>query len=418
MMASPAVHLLCLIEGTGQPFQISIPADSDGDTLRQLIFRARRKVLPPDVHDLVLLKVNVDPHDPNIYLPLLRYDQHVEGVEQLVLSDQIQVIWQELPPADRIHVFVTFDFEDRHAFMEAAHLVYNEFWNKNLDNLLEPVPDCGNFKYLTREKIERLGLRESFYFPAVALLVREEYKVAYDYLRSHHDDDPNRSHNGMIVTGQPGIGKSCFLYYLLFRLLGDTIPVAFQLGKRFILFKETGVQLCDAEDHLATRNMPRGTWALSDSLVHFEQPCAAFLFAGQGGIAWVVQTTSPAERRWKAWKNQCTADIYWMDVSPLAELIATGKVLQNYNSWGPSARLCISLAGQPEVAEAHESDVVNDAFKLTMSDVEFDDLGKGSPAHRIFVQRPTSNRRIPRLEFGTDRLRAIVARAYAERSMT
>ncbi|KAF8274008.1 hypothetical protein EI94DRAFT_1794659 [Lactarius quietus] len=196
MASHPVVHLLCLIEGTGQPFQISIPADSDGDTLRQLIFRTRRKVLPPDVYDLVLLKVNVDPNRPDIYLPLLRFDIYAEGVEQVVLPDQIQVIWQEPPPADRIHVFVTFDdppeeFQERHLLLETAHRVYNEFWDKNFDSLLVPVPDCGNFKYLTREKIKDLGILPNFSFPEVALLVREEYKVAYDYLLSQHSD-PNR----------------------------------------------------------------------------------------------------------------------------------------------------------------------------------------------------------------------------------
>ncbi|KAF8269549.1 hypothetical protein EI94DRAFT_1799111 [Lactarius quietus] len=114
-----------------------------------------------------------------------------------------------------------------------------------------------------------------------------------------------------------------------------------------------------------------------------------------------------------------------MDVPPFVELIALGKILHvdidllrdNYNKWGPSARLCIDLTRQPEEAKAHESDVVKAAYNLTRSDVEFDALDKELPTHRIFFQRPKSpsDRRESKLEFGTDHLRAIVARAYAER---
>ena len=43
----------------------------------------------------------------------------------------------------------------------------------------------------------------------------------------------------------PNSGKSCFLYYLLFRLLSMKKSVAFQVGDKFLLFQDTGVRLCD-----------------------------------------------------------------------------------------------------------------------------------------------------------------------------
>ncbi|KAF8274009.1 hypothetical protein EI94DRAFT_979562 [Lactarius quietus] len=158
-----------------------------------------------------------------------------------------------------------------------------------------------------------------------------------------------------------------------------------------------------------------------------DEPCPAFLRAGAGRKAWVVQTTFPAEKRWKNWEKRCKAAVYWMDVSPLAELIALGKILHvdinllrdNYNKWGPSTRLCMDLTRLPyKDVKAHESDVVKAAYDLIKGDVEFDALDKESPIHRIFVQRPKSlsDRQESIVEFGTDHLRAIVARAYAEYS--
>lgn len=63
--------------------------------------------------------------------------------------------------------------------MEAAHFVYHTFWQENLNEILQPVPDCGDFKYLTEWQIDSLGLTEHFLYPEDVLLVCEEYEIAY-----------------------------------------------------------------------------------------------------------------------------------------------------------------------------------------------------------------------------------------------
>ena len=99
--------------------------------------------------------------------------------------------------------------------------------------------------------------------------------------------------------------------------------VTFQVGDRFLLFQDTGVRLCDV-NFSSGQIIPDGTWALADSHHHFEEPCDAFLNACKSGRAWVVQTTSPLEDKWRLWEKEYGADIFWMDVVTLDELNALG----------------------------------------------------------------------------------------------
>ena len=224
--------------------------------------------------------------------------------------------------------------------------MYYKFWWEGLDELLQPVPGC-DLKYLSKENISSLKLRHLCYNESV-LLVREEYEVTYKYLQSwEEEEDPCRRGASMVVTGHPGIGmhislaavslltivlsrtpnlnlgKSCFLYYLLFRLLSMKKSVAFQVDDKFLLFHDTGVRLCDITSY-SGQIIPDGTWTLANSHRRFEEPCDAFLNACKSGCARVVQTASSLEDKWRLWEKECDADMYWMDVITLDELTALG----------------------------------------------------------------------------------------------
>ena len=93
------------------------------------------------------------------------------------------------------------------------------------------------------------------------------------------------------------------------------------------------------------------------------------------------------------------------------------KILRDsYNSWGPSARDCLGFAKNPQAIGRHEQDVFCAASELTKDASHFTDFQVPSAMHQIFVVRPSpDSREIASVEFGTDRLRDIVARAYAQR---
>ncbi|KAH9001047.1 hypothetical protein EDB92DRAFT_2847 [Lactarius akahatsu] len=107
-----------------------------------------------------------------------------------------------------------------------------------------------------------------------------------------------------------------------------------------------------------------------------------------------------------------------MEVVPFDELNALGKILglnaerlrNNYNLWGPSARVCISLTKNPDDVGSHAQSVADAANSLTSQYGDF----KSTSTRKLFVVRPTSSsRRMATVEFGTNHLRGIVARAYA-----
>ena len=96
------------------------------------------------------------------------------------------------------------------------------------------------------------------------------------------------------------------------------------------------------------------------------------------------------------------------------------KILRdNYHSWGPSLRNCLRFTEEPEVISAYNQDVFQIASELTKDPSHFIDFKSPSATHRIFVVRPSSNsRRMAIVEFGTNRLREIFARAYIQQDST
>jgi len=224
-------------------------------------------------------------------------------------------------------------FAGKRRLLEAANLVFHDFWgeNKNLDIALHRVPGHDSFQYLTEEKVNSLYLGTLGY-PGKALLIRPEYEAMYNELLSSNREC--HGVGGVVVTGQPGIGmclspavsflnvnqvqgKTCFLYYLLFRLLNSEKTVALQVNDRFVLFEDTGVLLYDASNSL----IPNGTWMLTDSHVKYHDPCGAFLHAHTIRTGWMVQTTSLVTR-WVEWQKEHISPVYYMDVFSEDELLA------------------------------------------------------------------------------------------------
>ncbi|KAH8990815.1 hypothetical protein EDB92DRAFT_1816611 [Lactarius akahatsu] len=237
------------------------------------------------------------------------------------------------------------------------------------------VPDHGEFQYLKKGQIDSLGLAALLYNES-ALLIRKEYKVIHDDLRSY-ERDPTRRGGGVVVTGQPGIGKSCFLYYLLLRLLGTRTPVAFQVERKFVLFQETGVQMCGCEADNG-RIIPSRAWALADSHPGFDQP----------------------------YELKALGEILGLDTQSLRD---------NYNSWGPSARLCVTFTRTPILVPGHKQAVIRAAREFTQEVNHFDILDMSLASQRIIIARPTAVRQVATAEYGTNRLRGFVSRAYAQR---
>ncbi|KAH9011684.1 hypothetical protein EDB84DRAFT_1647058 [Lactarius hengduanensis] len=285
--------------------------------------------------------------------------------------------------------------------------MYYKFWGKDLNTLLQPAWDS-NFQFLAKEQIDYLGLKAHFLYDGDVLLVRNEYKVAFPTLQTYKK---NPRSGGVVVTGQPGIGKTCFLYYLLFYLLSARDTIAFQ---------DSGVGIFKTTSIYAQR-IPKGTWVLTDSHDGFEKPCPAFLSTSTSN-AWIVQTTSPTPDLWAKWHKERSAHIYWMDVFPLNELNALGTILDlnlkslcdNYDLWGPSARVCISLMDPDRVGD-HILVVASAAYQFINNIKQFDRLNAALLSHRLFAVQPTKDsRQDVTAEFASRHLLGFVSHAYAK----
>ncbi|KAI0692108.1 hypothetical protein BC835DRAFT_1416774 [Cytidiella melzeri] len=179
------------------------------------------------------------------------------------------------------------------------------------------------------------------------ILSRDEYKQAYITIEDAHQQILNGISKarslGFILTGQPGIGKSTFLAYVLKERLQRKLPTAVELpgnGKKYVLFSNAGVEVYDDDDTPEKGDAAdlANVWALSDSTSAYPSPCHAF----RASKAVIIQATSPAKHRWNNWKKTRNACIYLMDVWTPGEIGAVLYVLV-YNSRNPCVALNFEL---------------------------------------------------------------------------
>uniref|UniRef100_U9T1W8 Crinkler family protein n=1 Tax=Rhizophagus irregularis (strain DAOM 181602 / DAOM 197198 / MUCL 43194) TaxID=747089 RepID=U9T1W8_RHIID len=96
------------------------------------------------------------------------------------------------------------------------------------------------------------------------LYVRKSYKYLYNKLEKKSADGLKR----FLITGTSGIGKSCFLIYVLIQLLCDDVTVIFQPlnDKYFYCFKNLTVTRGTYDDFLSLLGSPT-TWYLADGAI-------------------------------------------------------------------------------------------------------------------------------------------------------
>ncbi|KAK2798546.1 hypothetical protein FQN50_008814 [Emmonsiellopsis sp. PD_5] len=106
-----------------------------------------------------------------------------------------------------------------------------------------------------------------------------------------------------LVTGEPGIGKTEFLLYLLWRLLGEEISVLSKIESSeddYVLFSNGHAYLVPPSylvDSVTRSELNRDLWVLVDSMA-FENGLPSELKKWNGISPMLVYTTSPRASRW------------------------------------------------------------------------------------------------------------------------
>jgi hypothetical protein len=211
---------------------------------------------------------------------------------------------------------------------EAGRALHDVSWGQEY-----PV-ETVTFKHHTFRFYNR-GELLSHFFPSAALrlesciLIRDEYRLAYEHFERLQVEAPSDDVPNFVLTGQPGIGafficclvtksagcyvfsgKTTFIVYALLRRLHRCQPTVVQFTEsHFVLFDETGAHRFPSS-YAYCHKIPSGAWALADSGQMLVEPGSA-LFRDPVVL---VQTTSPAARRWKEWTKQHSANLYLMQL--------------------------------------------------------------------------------------------------------
>ncbi|KDQ07448.1 hypothetical protein BOTBODRAFT_48814 [Botryobasidium botryosum FD-172 SS1] len=257
------------------------------------------------------------------------------------------------------------------------------------------------------------------------ILIRDEYKVAFEHISSM----PRQRCGGVTICGQPGIGKSLCLYYLLIRRLLMGLPVALQaVRETVLLFLESGTYAVHDADIL--NFLPEDTWALVDSGLSVNQP-APFL-SYPSSPYFIIQAASPRPGRmdWQKYKH---AKMFYMRPWDWEEIVSAAPFQPSevpltlmglrfvYNLFGPSARECYMLAEDYAYTSQRVSDVkkyLRSMQQISLQQIldDLDSAPQDHISHQVFCVFPDSESRLsPRHDFLTRYTGRLVLDCWVEK---
>ncbi|KAH9172531.1 hypothetical protein EDB89DRAFT_1964677 [Lactarius sanguifluus] len=348
--------------------------------------------------DLALLKVDIEP-EPHHCGDDIQDLRAPDDADTLDVSQRICDIWRRRPDSGplHLHICVRRPSTAMSKLLDAALRLHRNLWGNDLQGLLKSFP------WVIKAKVNRLGLRSLGYQEDV-LVFRQEYTIAFESL--HLGSPMSRSGKpGVVVVGQPGSGKSSFIYYLLLRQLSDKKSTAFQVSSgHFVLFRDRARVYSGRDKGV----VPEGTLALTGL------QCNAFLDAPWVRDTWIHSLQPLGLGSSWGWHHanvfiKALGNILGLDVS---------EFIRIYNKWGPSARNCVQFSQRHVLECAHEShvyaaacDFVEDFYaarrrlidRYTLSDPLFSirakETDRSVPVARVILKAAVKTYAVNRVEF-------------------
>ncbi|KAA8894705.1 hypothetical protein FN846DRAFT_894844 [Sphaerosporella brunnea] len=201
-------------------------------------------------------------------------------------------------------------------------------WRPDVEGVelqLTPAPE----KMATYLELKKLFGQEASQIPSPSMvlpcgtkriLVLEDYRTLYDIISQRNEsfndewdttiyNEPSRH---MVISGNPGIGKSCFLSYCLLRRLSERERTVFMCQGDTAMcytFDEQGVQHVPIEE---AADMGRDVWCLADDTPPVQ------LYRTKEWM--IVHAASPAHK-YKEWSKYARAECFYMDLWSWTELV-------------------------------------------------------------------------------------------------
>ncbi|KAG7088200.1 hypothetical protein E1B28_012217 [Marasmius oreades] len=239
--------------------------------------------------------------------------------------------------------------------------------------------------------------------------------------------DPSCPYSTFIVCGMPGIGKTCFLYYVLVERLLRNLPTCFQTEKSsFTYWCAEGVSEISTLGKFR-RRLSNDVWFLVDSNQFIDSPDANILASG----ARIIQAASPRKARLQ-WAEKRSAYTYkwFMKPSPLPELLmmpfwpsypsalTEEQVTTFAEKYGPSPRLIIHYArrldGYSRVLQSKISMLDFDKLKQLVIEMKHSDIHDDTLSHWIFGVYPDFQRDQTTVDYLTRHIYGLIKTAFSD----
>ncbi|KDQ20868.1 hypothetical protein BOTBODRAFT_183582 [Botryobasidium botryosum FD-172 SS1] len=249
-----------------------------------------------------------------------------------------------------------------------------KFWGKDQSFSVTPLGANGDTGNLGLLKAGTVDSRNRAHFaPRVLhigipnitgfMLIREEYELMYKYLCYHLEqarEDENAGPPAAVVTGQPGIGKSMWIWYALWRRCTQKEPtfVHWEDGKA-LLFSEEGVHIVALEMYRVAE--PQVPWALIDADRTWQGPPASYFTA-----AYTIYVSAPTRSNWSRASRLTNLAEFIMNPWSKAEILQIAPYYKNVNlsqlhhifdTYGPTPRLCFQISRAPGQLAAYKHDL-------------------------------------------------------------
>ncbi|KAG8891282.1 hypothetical protein FRB99_003729 [Tulasnella sp. 403] len=397
-ISAPKMRLWCALEGTHDVFSVRVGDTDDVGDLKQAI----KKELSPELDgiaapDLTLWKINKSSEEA---LKLTRAD--LEGENSLDPMDTTRECWTDPPPAKVVHVFIADPLQSfiqanprkRKATFSEDETPYSplfrKFWGQDG---VRPENISGH---------DFLDLGEGIPGVQSRIMIWAVYIPTLKFIEKRARSDPR---SGVIVSGYPGIGKTLFLYYVLYQRLVDCKPTLFQAKPAvFYLFDKSGVRELPSIFTGLWDIVSSGTWALVDSNTEVKRPASAILNCRR---VFIIAVASPCNdcMEWCKARNQHHICTYCMEPWMLEELavlpyqslppkeVPTEDQLRSfYHLYGPSAPDAYCFASQ---LDEYKETLVNIIDNLTGHAIwkAVWDLRVGNVGikdwHKVFLVQPS-----------------------------
>ncbi|KAH9036897.1 hypothetical protein EDB84DRAFT_1416475, partial [Lactarius hengduanensis] len=205
------------------------------------------------------------------------------------------------------------------------------------------------------------------------LLVRKEYIRLYEYCDKYLESRRNKQKPpSVVITGQPGIGKSYWVTYALCRRLAEGKPVFwFRSTARFLFVKE-GVFEVPPDYH--STDLKTRVWLLIDA--DDSKDGIPDYLAPHETNHLIILCSSPPSARWKPLTRTTLCRVAIMNPWTRGEISQAAvihgltandpRIDEMYNQYGPTPRICLDFVKHDALFIVHKAHFDTALYNLSL----------------------------------------------------